>query len=147
VKIKCECGFQGTLREENGFGKCFGCDRLYQKVNGKVQVMSTKIPDFKSWEDMQKYLDKVPKGGKAAPKKRVRKKKAVEVDTSSNLQEEAPKVPVYKTIHFYVRPGDSFEQVLKDGREEGNFAGPGTLVFVHNHLHAEVCTDSCRGIG
>jgi hypothetical protein len=110
------------------------------------------IPEFKSYEDMKKFIDKANAGkateSKPTGKKRSsRKRKPAETDQSKNLIETKPNVPIFKTIHFYLRPGDSWDQVLKDGREETNYAGPGTIVCCHQHLHGEQCKDSCRSMG
>lgn len=110
------------------------------------------IPEFKDLESMQKFLAKAKAGktkdsptGEAKPKpKRKPRHKPAEKDVSGELIEEAPKVPIYKSIHFYLRTGDSWEQLLKDGREETQYQGPGTLVFCHEHFHGEPCIDSCR---
>jgi hypothetical protein len=137
------------LKVEDGIAKCFGCDRLYVEQDGKVQPMSNEIPVFKSVDEMMKFAAKA-KGGKVNPqspnKKTSRKRKPAEADASKKLLQETPQAPVYKTLHFYVRPGDSWEQVLKDCREEVSYAGPGTLIFAHNHLHGAPCTDACRGM-
>jgi hypothetical protein len=148
--VKCECGFQGALYFQDGVAKCFGCDRLYQEADGKVQPVSNEIPTFKNVDEMMKFAAK-SKGGKVTSSnsqsqkpKRTRKRKPAEKDVSSKLAKSTHDVPIYKTIHFYIRPGDSWEQILKDGREEVGYAGSGTLVFVHNHLHNTECNDSCR---
>lgn len=153
MRIECPCGFAGSIREQQTplgvFARCFGCDTLYDQKGNAV----TGIPEFKNFADMQKYLDKMNEGkskpssstpstGKKKP--RSRKKIPAEADTSGKLIEETPKVPIYKTIHFYLRPGDSWPELLKDGRQEVEMSGPGTYVFCHNHFHDGACGDSCR---
>jgi hypothetical protein len=112
------------------------------------------MPEFKDYGALKAFLDKVEEGkakvkdlptGTATKSKRKPRKKA-EKDPSKKLQHQTPTVPVYKTIHFYVRPGDSWDQVLKDCREEVSYAGPGSMIFAHNHLHSEECSESCREI-
>jgi hypothetical protein len=156
MHLDCECGFVGSIREQETplgtIGRCFGCDRLYKKGTGELMA---GIPEFKSFDDMQKFLDKAttgkaPTGTKPNSKpnsksKRSRnKRKPAEKDSSTEIEHKEPAGPVYKTIHFYLRPGDSWPEVLKDGREE--IAGPTTLVFCHNHLHGEACVDTCRSM-
>jgi hypothetical protein len=43
------------------------------------------------------------------------------------------------TIHFFLRPNDSWNKVLADGREEKKFH-PDRVVVVHNHAWNETCT-------
>jgi len=154
MRIDCECGFSGSIREQETplgiIGRCFGCGTLYEynTNNERVEVM-TEPPKFKDLEDMQKFLakatagkdnTKTPTGSK--PKRK--RHKPAEKDSSNKLLDEKPDIPTYKTIHFYLRPGDSWDQLLKDGREEVGYSGPGTLVFCHQHFHSEDCSDSCR---
>lgn len=107
-------------------------------------------PTFDSMEDVMKFAKSL-EGAKAKASttgkpKRTRKRKPAEPDASKKLEHTVPAVPVYKTIHFYLRPGDTWPELLKDAREELGFAGPGTLIFAHEHLHSEECNDSCRGM-
>jgi hypothetical protein len=152
LKIDCECGFSGSIREQETplgtIARCFGCDRLYKKGTGEVMA---GIPDFKSYEDMNKFLEKANAGkastgtkSKTNSKRSRNKRKPAEKDQSTSIEHETPSGPIFKTIHFYLRPGDSWPEVLKDGREE--VVGPSTLVFCHNHLHGAPCVDSCRSM-
>ena len=153
-KVNCSCGFSGTLRPiivlDKQLARCYGCDRLYEYLNERVEVAKPKeIPNFASFDDAIKFYEKT-KGAttkSTTGKKRAsRTRKPAEKDSSKTLQETPNAVPVYKTIHFYLRPGDSWDQLLKDGREEVNYAGPGTLVFCHEHFHDAECNPSCRGM-
>lgn len=111
------------------------------------------VPEFKDYKDMQKFLDKMNEGKADKPesstgkkKRQSRKKIPAEPDASGKLITEAPKVPIYKTIHYYLRPGDSWVELLKDGRQEMDMSGPGSLVFCHQHFHGSPCVDTCRGL-
>lgn len=160
MHVTCSCGFVGSVRPiqflDKIIGICYGCDQLYECQNTDITereaVPMKEMPVFKSIEEAMEFAAKIPTGAKSksptgsSKPKRTRKSKPAEKDVSTKLEHETPSVPVYKTIHFYMRPGDSWDQLLKDGREETNYAGAGTLVFVHQHLHSAECNDSCRGM-
>ena len=152
MRIECTCGFQGSIREQDAgppFGiiaRCFGCDRIYDTKGNVVAGVPKDIPNM-TYEEMQKLLDKTNAGKSPTGKKRPsRKRKPAEKDASTKLQASSPPVAVYKTIHFYLRPTDNWTELLKDGRQEADMSGSGTLVFVHQHGHGEECKDTCREV-
>jgi hypothetical protein len=168
--IDCACGFSGSIRFYEApvgvVGRCFGCDTVYirgMQEDGtetiklapghteKVKPMAG-IPEFKDFKDMKKFLDKatagqVPDATGNLKKPRSKKRKPAEKDPSNNLIETKPEVPIFKTIHYYLRPGDSWPELLKDGRQEVEMGvGGGVIVFCHQHLHGADCVDTCRSM-
>lgn len=150
--LKCECGYQGAVRVlDDKLARCIGCDQLYS-VDQKGTVMAmTEIPKFQSYEEMQKFLDKAitgkSKGDPVKRTKRSRKQKPVQSDPAKNLVEQTSNPEsIFKTIHFYIRPGDTFDQVLKDGREEVKYSNNNVLVYCHEHNFDQPCLSSCRGM-
>ena len=150
MRVECPCGFQGNLREQatpNGiFGRCFGCDTLYDQKGNIVP----DAPVFKDIDAAMKFYQKMTEGkepkSSTGKKRTPKKRKPAEKDSSTKLIEEKPKVPIYKTIHFYLRPGDSWPELLKDGRQEMDMSGPGTVVCCHQHTHGTECVSTCRSM-
>lgn len=154
MKVNCSCGFLGTLRPiKSSLGtvaKCYGCDKLYEEKDGEVMEVS-EIPQFASWEEMNKFLESVPKGSKATTGKKrsqAKKKSTVKPDPAKKLvtAQSVEQVEVYQTIHFYLRKSDEFVNVLKDAREEKKIRHETILVFAHNHSISDPCSNLCREV-
>jgi hypothetical protein len=149
--IDCDCGYSGAIRIQDTIGRCIGCDQLYKISEERVMPVS-EMPQFDSFEEMQKFLDSATTGVTAGekvkvPKKRAPKRKPVAKDTGTSLTKASVDTSmVQRSFHFYLRTGDSFDQVLKDGREEVKYSGSFALIFCHNHKFAEQCTSACRGM-
>lgn len=135
-------------------GRCFGCDQIYEVKEGEPVAVS-EIPTFDNFEDMQKFLDAAQagksKGDKVViPGKKARsKRKPVQKDTATALTKAnsvADTSLIHKSIHLYTRKGDSFDQVLRDGREEIKYAANSMLIFCHNHEFSQPCSELCRGM-
>ena len=82
IKVDCSCGFSGTLRPievlDRLLAKCYGCDRLYEYLNERVEVVK-EIPTFASFEDAIKLYEqtkgsttKATKGSSTGKPKRSR---------------------------------------------------------------------------
>jgi hypothetical protein len=114
----------------------------------------SELPEFSSFADMQKFLDSATTGKSAGekvvvPKKRApKKRKPVAKDPAASLTKvnQIDTSMIHKSIHLYVRRGDTFDQVLKDGRDEVKYAAGSMLIFCHNHNFSDPCTPLCRGM-
>jgi hypothetical protein len=154
-RVECPCGFQGALKLEQtetlgAVAKCFGCDSLYKEENGElIQVVEQEIPKFETWEEMQAFLNKVPKNSKAVKKRsQPKKKSSAKPDPSKNIvtAERVKDVEIFQTVHFYLRENDSWNNVTRDGHEEKKVRNDNVLVFVHNHDYSDPCSNLCREV-
>lgn len=154
MKVTCPCGFSGTLRPINSsigtVAKCFGCDKLYTEKEGGIVAEVTEMPKFDSWEELDKFLNSVPKNSKAkkAPTGKKTTKKSVKPDPAKNLvpAQQVKDIEVYQTVHFYLRKSDEFTNVLRDAREEKKLRHDAILVFAHDHSISDPCSKLCREV-
>lgn len=100
-------------------------------------------------EELQRMLDKAQGSGskKKAPakKKKATTKKKPPAQKDSTKTNRNPK-NVYQTVHFYTLPSDSWQNVVKDGKEERQLRSDTVVVNVHNHMYNEECSGSCHEV-
>jgi hypothetical protein len=148
MRFRCECGYEGSVRVIEGLAKCFGCDKLLIQKGEKMEAVK-EVPKFNSFEEMQKFLDKA-QGAKVSKKsvaKKSSKKKPVRPDSANKLAaRDVDDKTIYQTIHFYVRAGDNFPQILKDAKQDKSSRMSNVLVFAHDHIFGVSCTTTCREV-
>lgn len=108
--------------------------------------MTTEMPVFKSIDQMMAFAQK-----QKAKKSKTTQKRTVDRKKDKPYSDPTPKEElsdsIYRTTHFYLRPGDTFTQLLKDGRGELERCGPGSLVVIHNHVFSNAtCVAECRSL-
>ena len=118
--------------------------------------MSNEMPTFGSMEELIAFRDKM-KGkpsNKPEPSPTVKKKTAV--GSSWYLyriaEQDLTKDPIvqtdpmtYQEIHFFVRPGDTWNKILLDSKTEKEYRGPGVVVIAHDHARNEPCVHPDNG--
>lgn len=135
------------------------CSRCYESFTGKPRETFTEMPvvhklgpnggfsledgtpmeqppvemptEFTSFEEMQKFLN--THGKKPAAK--------AKAPTPKMDREQ-----VYQEIHFYLRPKDTWQALLRDAVEEKGSRNTNIEVQAHRHLYGDECNKSCRRI-
>jgi hypothetical protein len=110
----------------------------------KPDTLESMDDVIKFYNSLKGSTTKSPTGDK--PKRSRKKSKRAEKDPAKVIKHEKTAVPTYRTIHFYLRPGDTWIELVKAGKEEIQYAGPGTLVFCHKHFHTDDCNEDCREV-
>lgn len=136
------CGISSN--ESNVFNDI--CDHCYESFSGKprekpieseivvnppVQEQKEMPTEFNSFEEMAAFAASLQKNCKHPKKAPVEKP-----DMST----------VYQEIHFYVRPGDTWQSLLRDAKEEKEGRNTNIEVQAHNHIYGVECNKSCRKV-
>lgn len=126
---------------------CVGLPDQPEKPKAKTVETPTEMPKFDSYEEMQEWVE----NQKGSPKKALtlgkssgKKKAPADKDAASDLATVETKSLVWQTVHIYTRKGDSWSQVSKDAKKEGEYRAENVLVFGHDHEYGQNCTNNCR---
>lgn len=138
IRIECDCGFQGAIRILGGYGRCFGCDTIYNERGQKL----TGPPTFSSREEMMAFAANMTPSEKA-DKTRPRKTKAKKSAPVGPLKTDEL---VFSAVHFYMRKLDNWNGVLKTGREERSVRNSNVVIWCHDHIYGKVCSRKCKTI-
>lgn len=114
--------------------------------------MSDEAPktSFSSIEEMMEYAkaaDKPPekKGGSRSKKSGKKKHKPAQKDPLPEATKRTS--DVYFTAHWYLRPDENWQSVLKDAKDERAIRGMSVRIFVHFHdFTVEDCNSNCREV-
>lgn len=126
------------------------CAECYREEHGEASLVENNgilMPKFDTIEEMMDWMkkNKGTPGDKSKPVLRSNTKSRSQKKVKHTPEDNAhrfvePKNPfIYKTQHFYLRPGDKFGTLKNDAREEKKYAADGVLFFVHDHAFTEAC--------
>jgi hypothetical protein len=88
-------------------------------------------------------LDDEPKKPLTRNKKRGKQKPAVADKDTSVIKQD---VPVYKVIHFYTRPTDTFSAVKREAIADAELHSNSVRIVIHDHDYGNPCGNSSCGL-
>lgn len=137
-------------------------ERAQEKMNEAAEVLATELTMemMQDPEKMKEYLAKLKQAtgtladGPAtetpdAPKKS-RKRKSPAPTGQGEVEAKAefglPAELIWQALHVYLRKAATWQQVLKEARDEKEYRNDNVIMFAHEHSFGEACTDNCRQV-
>lgn len=102
-----------------------------------------EIPVSMSFEELEKLAKS--RGKKSSTKKKSRAT-PTEADKDTTLTSQPEIVPsqIYKVLHYYTRPNDTFSAVKREASDEVSYHNINVRVCTHAHEYGASCTDQCQ---